>query len=142
MDRIIKPGDERLTGGLKPAELVSRAEKWWDAKGRHLAGKTGMKRFNIALEGAKLSFSKRGPLLRVAPVETPILGSGLLRGLRWAELTRTERFHVCKAWHRQWLMEKTRDVVPDYTKPEEAAAIEAGHDPAKVRARRVHTFRR
>lgn len=93
---IDKDGTARLAGGLTAGELMIRSKKWWDHKGRQyyrrVRGRVGD---SIAL--------------------TPELQQrGVLMGKKFDDLTRAEKFSICKAYHLAWFEKETppADVAP------------------------------
>lgn len=81
---IDKDGTAKLAGGMTAGELMKRAEKWWDHKGR--------KYFRRVRSRVGDSIAQTEELQ----------SSGILMGRKFNDLTRAQKFSVCKAYHLSW----------------------------------------
>ncbi len=89
---IDKDGTAKLAGGLTAGELMARAKKWWDHKGRQYFRRVR---------------SRPGDSIALTP---ELRQRGILMGKKFDDLTRAEKFAVCKAYHLAWFQEETSDV--------------------------------
>lgn len=89
---IDKDGTAKLAGGLTAGELMVRAEKWWDHIGRQYFRRVR---------------SRKGDSIALTP---ELQKRGILMGERFDDLTRAEKFSVCKAYHTAWYQGETTDV--------------------------------
>lgn len=81
---IDKDGEARLAGGLKASELMDRSRRWWNKNGR-------------------LYFKRIRNRPGDSIARTPELQQrGIMMGKKFEELTRAEKFAVCKAYHQSW----------------------------------------
>jgi hypothetical protein len=81
--------DDKLDTGMKASEAIERASKWWDATGRHVMRKDGLKGSD---HGASMD-----------PNSPNYIPSGILNGIVWDGLTKDEKHKVVKAWHHEFV---------------------------------------
>lgn len=89
--------DDELDTGMKVAEAVRQAERWWDRIGRGLVPRQLNKSDNT-----RASHSAGGPIIRVVDIVDE-LPDGILRGLQWRDLTREEQLKIVKHWHHNFV---------------------------------------
>lgn len=104
--------DTRLATGITVKQLVQQAEFWWMRKGR--------KRISMArrsqVKQVRGMRTKRGPFT-LDPDDPNFLPSGIMHGVRWDSLSRTEKLAVCKAYHevrysKPWRQIEGRLILP------------------------------
>lgn len=118
-DRL--PGADGKPGtGLRAAEAVELAAKWWDDYGRGAA----WKRFNEEQVGRRVNLSTgTGPMLiRKGDMEPVVPQSGILNGTRWLDLPKADRLQITKVWYAevwgpQQRAEKPRPIDQQADKP-------------------------
>lgn len=84
--------EERLDTGMKVGEAISRANVWWDQKGRRL-----MQGRNLDKQNRAFQFFNPNP--RTPEEARNWLPSGILAGKPWVGLTKAEKLQVTKFWH-------------------------------------------
>lgn len=89
---IDKDGTAKLAGGLTAGELMVRAKKWWNQAGRQYFRRVR---------------SRPGDSIAHTP---ELQRRGLLMGKKFDDLTRAEKFSVCKAYHNTWYQQEMTDV--------------------------------
>lgn len=73
--------DAKLDTGMSTKEAIRRAEIWWNGRGRFI-----MK-------------DKPNPFSTLDPSDPNYMPSGIVAGLDWDALTKTEKLNIVKAWH-------------------------------------------
>lgn len=75
---------------------MTRAEKWWDKRCRKYFKRVRARRGDSIAKTPSLKY-----------------GNGILMGKRFDDLTRAEKFSVCKAYHQAWYVEHVESTKPD-----------------------------
>lgn len=119
------PGPDGTPGtGLAVEVAVAGAEAWWDKTGRQAA----IAKFNEEEIGRRVKADGKGPSLVVKGTMAPVVPSGILRGVRWRFLRKSEKISVLKAWYSEVWAPSQRG---DKPKPIDPAA-HAGGSSTKV----------
>ena len=97
-----------LSSGMKVAEAVARARKWWG----EYRGMVRREFTQVDATRKRVSRTSEGGLLSIVKdaFTDPHVQSGILRGLPWDELSQRDQLEIVKTWHEHHVVRAPRQV--------------------------------
>lgn len=88
-------GDSILSSGMRFDEAATKAEIWWEKTGRVLMAHDLKQHQRI---------NNRGEFASSDPDASNFLPSGIINGIKWADLTDREKVMITYQWHNNFVV--------------------------------------